>query len=200
MRFADNRKIFAEDMYFSLCYCAHAEKIVCLKDCLYNYRQRKDSIMGQQVGRNNAGRIHLLAGAVAEHYGKWDDCSLLLADFSLIHFQILMNQLIFQMLNVPSIEDFRQALVTEEAKWPEMEAVIRSQLENRKKWKRYYAAYRYYEMVETARFLLEGNGARWRLAGAAGTESAGAFGHFKRIIRSERGEDNAEGQCDCAGL
>ena len=68
LRFEDNRRIFAEDLYFTLCYCGHIEKIVCLDECLYHYRQRDDSIMGIQKKRNNIGRINELGKAVLEYY------------------------------------------------------------------------------------------------------------------------------------
>jgi len=45
LRFADNSHIFAEDMYFSICYCAHINKIISISQSLYFYTIRDDSIM-----------------------------------------------------------------------------------------------------------------------------------------------------------
>lgn len=97
LRFADNRKIFAEDLYFSLCYCAHASKIVSLDRILYNYRLRNDSIMGVQKRRNNIGRINELSKAVLEHYRQHDDCKILLKNFDLVHMQIVVQQFLNQL-------------------------------------------------------------------------------------------------------
>lgn len=92
IRFADNNKIFAEDLYFSLCYMAHADKIVCMKDCLYYYTLRNDSIMRQDLHKNNCGRFSLLSEAVYEHY-RQNNCDFLLKYFPLIHWAIMKPEI-----------------------------------------------------------------------------------------------------------
>lgn len=97
IRFADNRKIFAEDLYFNLCYCAHISSISCIDEVLYYYRQRDDSIMGVQKKRNNMDRINELGKAVLEHYCQCGDCAMLIEQFHLAHTQIVLQQFINQL-------------------------------------------------------------------------------------------------------
>lgn len=97
IRFADNRRIFAEDLYFSLCYCAHASKICCMDRIFYNYRLRDNSIMGVQKKRNNIGRINELAKEVLAHYRQHDDCRMLADQFDLVYTQIVIQQFINQL-------------------------------------------------------------------------------------------------------
>lgn len=157
LRFADNRKIFAEDMYFSLCYCAHISKIVCIDDCLYNYRQRRDSIMGQQTGRNNVVRIEQLAQEVLKHYQQWDDCKLLADHFAFLHFQIMMNQFIFQLQYVSDPEQYRSDVISSLINWSEIQGIIRRNMTNRSEMKKYYSPLQYFEVVQNAEFLLGGS-------------------------------------------
>jgi len=162
LRFADNRRIFAEDLHFSLCYCAHAEKIISISDCLYNYRQRRDSIMGQQTVRNNMDRICLLADAVEAHYENSEDCIELADNFSMIRYQILMNQAGFQLLNVPDQSAFRQELMEKLGCWPEISDLLKEKNKSRGEWKAYYSPLRYYEVIQNTKFLLDGNVERWK--------------------------------------
>lgn len=46
LRFADNNKVFAEDMYFFVCFMMAAKWHACIEDRLYHYVVRSDSIMG----------------------------------------------------------------------------------------------------------------------------------------------------------
>lgn len=164
IRFADNRKIFAEDLYFSLCYCAHVRQIRCINACLYNYRQRSDSIMHQETGKNNIVRIHQLAKAVQEHYLRCDDCEFLLEDFDFLHFQILMSQFIFQIQYISEYETFRGAVIESLSDWDRVKAMLQKQLADRKKLRSDYTPLRYYELVRNTEFLL--GGAAGRLARA----------------------------------
>ena len=157
LRFADNRQIFAEDMYFSLCYCAHAKRIINLDSSLYHYRLRKDSIMRQQTGRNNMGRIQKLAQAVRAHYRNCDDCKALADDFSFLHFQITMNQFVSQLLNVSDPVQFREEIMADSQTWHEVKAVIQSQLKDKKRLASYYSPLQYFEVTRNAAFLLGGS-------------------------------------------
>ena len=89
LRFADNRQIFAEDMYFCLCYCAHAENIVSIGRSLYCYRIRENSIMGRDGVKLNVGRMNALAKAVLEHLSQWQSCKQMTEQFYLIYFGIM---------------------------------------------------------------------------------------------------------------
>lgn len=91
LRFVDNREIFAEDMYFCLCYIAHTRKCVAICDCLYHYTVREDSIMGRDSIKLNVGRMNKLSDAVKSHYLQHEDSKPLLDIFPLIHFLIIWN-------------------------------------------------------------------------------------------------------------
>lgn len=93
LRFADNREIFAEDLYFFLCYCARAEQVVCIPDALYHYILRTDSIMGANQQKLNIGRMDRLARHVKAYYQRIGDCQELLAVFPQIYYYIIMNVL-----------------------------------------------------------------------------------------------------------
>lgn len=92
LRFADNRRIFAEDLYFSLCYCAHARRIVSIPDSLYFYTIREESIMGQERTNPNLDRMIELTKAVRQHFEQWDDCKPLLDCFPVVFYLILSGR------------------------------------------------------------------------------------------------------------
>lgn len=91
LRFEDNRKIFAEDLYFSLCYCLHTEKILCIEDSLYYYRIRENSIMGQESVKLNVNRINELGKAVQNYYEEHGASTYIINNFAAIHFVIIDN-------------------------------------------------------------------------------------------------------------
>ena len=164
LRFADNRKIFAEDLYFSLCYCAHAEHIVSIDACLYNYRLRSDSIMGVQNTRNNLPRILALADSVLEYYNRFEDCALLRREFDRIWYQIFMNQFVYQILNVEDPVSFRGAVIREITDWQQVFWLLEQQLRDGAFWKKQYSYVRYFEMTANGRFLLEGGFWKFRIS------------------------------------
>lgn len=93
LRFEDNRRIFAEDMCFNLCYIVHAKTMYVIKDCLYNYARRNDSIMGKDIKKSNLNRFNELAKAVLEHYKKYPDLDYLCEHFSAIYYMIMYHEM-----------------------------------------------------------------------------------------------------------
>lgn len=93
LRFADNNIIFAEDLYFCLCYCSHATKVISIRKYLYNYMQRSDSIMSEQSTKLNIGRMNELSKEVLGFLKQFDDCNTLIEHFPIIHFMIMDNVL-----------------------------------------------------------------------------------------------------------
>lgn len=91
LRFVDNQKIFAEDLYFCLCYCAHAEKIVSVADVLYNYMLRPNSIMDSQKTNLNIDRMNELSKSVYSFLEQYPDCFDIVKNFAAIHFLIINN-------------------------------------------------------------------------------------------------------------
>ena len=157
LRFADNRKIFAEDLYFTLCYCAHAEHIVSLDICLYNYRLRHGSIMHVQNVRNNLPRILVLADNVLEHLNCFDDCALLREHFERMKYQIFMNQFMYQMVNVEDQLSARDTIIRELPDWKVLSDMLKRQMKDTAFWKKQYSFVRYFELTTNVEFLLKGN-------------------------------------------
>lgn len=89
LRFADNAGIYAEDLFFSLCYMAFADEIVNVQKPLYVYCERDDSIMGTDAKKNNVRRFVNLANAVERFYQHHNSCDYLCRHFSLIYFKIM---------------------------------------------------------------------------------------------------------------
>lgn len=92
LSFADNKKIFLEDLYFSSCYCAFTQKILSIKDRLFYYRQREDSIIHTDGLEMNFNRINELGKELFRYYTCMN-CSSLLNVFSQIYFKIFYNLL-----------------------------------------------------------------------------------------------------------
>ena len=92
IRFADNNKIFLEDLYFSCCYCAYAKNILSLNDRLLYYRQRENSILSTEKSKENFNRINELGKELLRYY-TYMNCSSLLEVFSQIYFKIFYNLL-----------------------------------------------------------------------------------------------------------
>lgn len=164
LRFADNRKIFAEDLYFSLCYCAHAERIVSLDACLYNYRLRSDSIMHSQTPRNNLPRILALADSVLEYYNRFEECRLLRDNFDRLRYQIFMNQFMYQILNAEDQLSSRETIIRELPDWDNLSDMLKRQLKDNSFWKKHYSSIRYFELRANTEFLLEGNLQKFKVA------------------------------------
>lgn len=93
LRFENNKEIFAEDLYFCLCYCSHITSVQCIDSVLYNYVQRQGSIMDTDKKQVNVGRISRLGEAVYRHYMQYDDCKCLLDIFPAIFYCIIKVEL-----------------------------------------------------------------------------------------------------------
>lgn len=94
MRFVDNRVIFAEDLYFTLCYCGHIKNCKVIEDHPYYYWQRSDSIMGKQTFQGNLERFSKLAEAVYQHWAQFDECNELIQVFPLIYYCIIYPEVV----------------------------------------------------------------------------------------------------------
>ena len=93
LNFADNRKIFAEDLYFSLVYYSHSRNCKVIEDCLYHYVLRNNSIMDKQKGILNVNRMNELSKEVKAHLFANSDCKDFLVFYPIIHMLIIFNVL-----------------------------------------------------------------------------------------------------------
>ena len=89
LRFADNRKIYAEDMYFACLFTLYANKISLLGEPLYNYIRREDSIMGQTQSVVKLNEINRLSHTLYQYVND----EFLLENYHFIHNLIIMNQI-----------------------------------------------------------------------------------------------------------
>ena len=93
LRFADNRMIFAEDFYFSLCYFSFVNKIISIKKPMYHYITRDNSIMGKDVKKRNTSRFEKLAESVYCFYSDNKDSSYMMKYFPLLYYKIINHAL-----------------------------------------------------------------------------------------------------------
>ncbi len=158
LRFADNRLIFAEDLYFCLCYCAHAKRIKSISGSYYNYLLREDSIMGHDAQKLNIGRMNELAKAVLAHFQKWNDCDILIDIFPAIHYLIISNVMDRAMSGLTmSLKDFRDAVLNDIAD----KEFFKLQAEQLPRYRRYLnqtvAGSQTMESLSFVKYLLDGN-------------------------------------------
>lgn len=94
IRFEDHKKIFSEDLYFCLCYCAHIRNSISLGDCLYHYVQRPESTMwtkGKQILLNE---MNELSKSVLDHYKLFPDTTGLIAYLPAFHYILINNTIV----------------------------------------------------------------------------------------------------------
>lgn len=159
LRFVDNRKIFAEDLYFSLCYCLHVKKIKCTTDTFYYYRQRENSIMGQETTRLNVNRINELGKAVLLYYEQHNASECIIDNFPAIHF-VIVNNIIYEYEKAKqlSLKELRNQIIND---IDDLE-FFKSQFANIKKLKNliqpaYSSRIRCEEKYNMIKYILDGN-------------------------------------------
>lgn len=95
LRFEDNKRIFAEDLCFFLCYCAQIDRFVCIRQPLYHYVKRTESIMETDSGKINMGRFEQLAKTVYEYYRSNDDLEQFVELFPAIYYRIMRHAIYY---------------------------------------------------------------------------------------------------------
>ncbi|MBR3755234.1 MAG: glycosyltransferase [Clostridia bacterium] len=165
LRFVDNRRIFAEDLYFCLCYCSHAREIVSIDKCLYNYLVRSDSIMGVQSKKLNVGRMNELSKSVLEYWNMFEDCKPLVERFPLAHFMITdiviaQAARIFSDLSLPQL---RRNIMEDITDISFFRANIKQIFNYRKYLFKIYSRSVAYEKLSFVAFLLIGSSALLRV-------------------------------------
>lgn len=112
LRFADNRVIFSEDLFFTTCYCAHVKKVLSLDTLLYFYRQRENSIMGENTVKLNINRMNECGKEILKHFSEYEDCKSLVDIFPVIHFMIINNVINrYQTIVEPSLKRLRNDIL-----------------------------------------------------------------------------------------
>lgn len=118
LRFENNKEIFAEDLYFSLCYFPFVYKAIHIKKCLYHYLIRSDSIMGTDSLNCNIGRFEKLSVAVKEFYTRQQECSYMLKRYCLIYYKIMCYAVESskELYSYYEIRSFRRKVILSEIK------------------------------------------------------------------------------------
>ena len=157
LRFADNRRIFAEDMYFSLCYCAHVHEIISIPQSLYCYTVRENSIMRQNKAVLNAGRMNELGKAVLQHFQEHEDCDDLLDIFPTMHYLIVDNVASKVLFTTKSLSEFRKRLREDIRDWDFYSKTMRMLLKKTRYLYDWYSASQVAERLSITRYFLDGN-------------------------------------------
>lgn len=157
LRFADNRRIFAEDMYFSLCYCAHVQKIISISQSLYCYTVRKDSIMRQNVNVLNVGRMNELGKAVLQHFQEHTDCIGLWEAFPTIHYLIVNNAVEKSMRTAKNLVAYRDIFCKDIGDWDFYKEMMQQVLKDPKHLYDNFSPSQLAERLSIIKFLLDGH-------------------------------------------
>lgn len=164
LRFADNRVIFAEDLYFCLCYCAHIEKITSISDSLYNYTQRDNSIMGLDMKKLNIGRMNELSKAVLAHFRQFEDTKGLVDCFPVIYYLILDNVLGRAMHTAGlSNQEFRRAVIEDIEDWDFFQTQMKLLARYRSDLCQMFSGSQAEERISIIRYILDGNYTSFRI-------------------------------------
>lgn len=91
LRYEDNRKIFAEDLYFMMCYSLAVKSIISIDSAFYYYRLRDDSIMGKENGKLNIGRMNEMSKAIYEFFKSHNAPAALMELYPIMHYIILQG-------------------------------------------------------------------------------------------------------------
>ena len=81
IRFGEDRRVFAEDMYFTYFYTAHTQRILLLPDRLYTYRRHEGSGSTEYEKHLMIYSSNLMTEAFYEHCRVSADCSYLYDHF-----------------------------------------------------------------------------------------------------------------------
>ena len=158
LRFIDNKRIFAEDMLFCMCYCSHVQKIKCISDRLYYYRIREDSIMGLSGREIHANQFNELAKELLLYYQNHTECEMFISVFSQIYYYII-NSIVNKYRNLfeTDICDIRSILLENIEDTDFFYKMMRSILKQKYFSSSIYSKREYYEMKNLAGFFCSGN-------------------------------------------
>ena len=129
IRFAEDRRVFAEDMYFTYFYMAHCRKILLLPDLLYTYRRHEDS--GSQEYRKHLMiySSNKMTEAYYGHLKNSEDCRYLYEHFQplyyLLHKGALRRLRRHQWRNGLSMEEARRVLRENIIDYPGFEKIMK---------------------------------------------------------------------------
>ena len=158
LRFADNKRIFAEDLYFCLCYCGFAGRIRYIDKPLYHYYVRSSSIMGTEESKLNASRMNELGKAVKEYYVSHNIESDVIDAFPTIHYFIMDNVFKRYLRNHSiSVVDFREVIRADIKDYGFFSKQMKLLRKNKKRLRFIYSRYQAEENVDIMEYYADGN-------------------------------------------
>ena len=148
IRFADNRKIYAEDLYFNLCYFPYVKCVKTINRAMYHYIGRGDSITGKDELQSNISRFEQLAFSVKEYYSKHNECNYLSKYYDLIYYKIMLHAVIKTKRLFSGINEYeiRELLIKELSDFSLFKSLMRT-IWQKRKW--FYNTYYDKDKVKT---------------------------------------------------
>ena len=157
LRFEDYRKIIAEDLYFSFCYCAHISNILVIEDRLYIYRLRGNSLMASQKTRINIGRYNELSKALLAYITQFESCDLLLKNYCMIHYMIMAGPIVEEYVQSGlSAPEFREKVKEAVSDWDFFALQMEKYLTGWNRHKTGIHRFVYLEQLCYVKYLLDG--------------------------------------------
>ena len=155
---------FAEDLYFTLCYCAHVRKLIVLDKCLYNYRIHSGSTMRQNEKKRKLNISNELSKAVLKYYQQFDDCQLLVRSFHTVHYMISAKRVMldYQIAGLSACE-YRRILREEMTDFPFFEEQMSRQLRTPGELKPMVSRWDMLEQLVFIRYLIDGKERDFRI-------------------------------------
>lgn len=158
LRFIDNRKIFAEDLCFTACYCLYSKRICSIETPLYYYCFRNESIMGTERSRLNAGRMNELSKSLYHYFRKQKASDEIMVSFPAIHFLIMQNTITrYKTLNNVKEIFLRKEILADIDDKKFFQAMLRRLVRNKKCWAGYFNDLEARHMIKIAKWWLNGN-------------------------------------------
>ena len=116
LRFADNKEIFAEDLFFALCYFSLINNVITIKKPLYHYIERSDSIMGNDINKFNTSRFEKLTKELKKFYVQNPYSTYMLEYFPLVYYKVISHAIQKDMELIPKEDGCQSRIIEQEIK------------------------------------------------------------------------------------
>ena len=153
LRYEDNRKIFAEDLYFVMCYSLAVKRIVSIGSAFYYYRLRDDSIMGQENGKLNIGRMNEMSKAIYAFFQSHHAPDSLIELYPVMHYTI-MQSCAKRYKNIKGINEIqlRRDIMKDVSDKNFFRIMLRKLTWQQKPWKKYFSTEEAMYIVKIANY------------------------------------------------
>ena len=164
IRFADNKKIFAEDLFFNCCYLAHCNSVKSVDDRLYYYRYREDSIMNTNGRLVNANCYNELAKELLNYFKLCSDCNCLIDIYPQIYYSLINKAVLrYMSINEVDISTMRELLINDISDIETFNYFMKELQNQAFISENAYTKKEFNEIKNTAKYYLSGNSFVFRL-------------------------------------